>query len=80
MIKYFQITFSTYGLDVRHQRRVLLSAKISFVGIHERLLLIFIAHAWHPTLFLSFPVNATELQSYIDPRLCVAQPFNNGTA
>ena len=39
-----------------------------------------VAHIWNPTLFLAFPVNATELQLYIDPKLCVDQAFNNGTA
>ena len=37
-------------------------------------------HIWHPTLFLAFSVNATELQLYVDPQLKVYKPFHNDTA
>ena len=39
-----------------------------------------VPHIWHPTLFLAFSVNATELQLYIDPQLKVYKPFDNDTA
>ena len=34
----------------------------------------------HRTLFLAFPVNASEFRLFIDPQLILYEPFSNGTA
>ena len=39
-----------------------------------------VPHTWHPTLFLFFTVNASELQLYVDQQLPVYKPFANDTA